>query len=166
LALWHLVIWTLIWSLVWSSVCSLAFHDSKEADMSERSEALKERTMLFAISVLQLIDNLPDTAGGRVIAYQLAKCSTSVGANYRAACNGRSRAEFIAKLGTVVEEAEESVYWLEIVNRLQFVRRPDAPAVLQESIELRAIFSRSAGTARENAREQRRVSSMTKSMPK
>lgn len=67
--------------------------------MSTQSEALKERTMLFAISVLHLIDKFHDTPGTRVIAYQLAKCSTSVGANYRAVCNARSRAEFIAKLG-------------------------------------------------------------------
>ena len=78
--------------------------------MSEQSEALKERTMSFALNVLRLIDRFPQTSGGKVISYQLAKCSTSVGANYRAACNARSRAEFIAKLGTVVEEAEESVY--------------------------------------------------------
>jgi four helix bundle protein len=133
--------------------------------MSEQSEAFKERTMLFAISVLRLIDKFPDAVGARVIAYQLAKSATSVGANYRAVCNARSRAEFIAKLGTVVEEAEESTYWLQIVNRLQLVSGPDAPAALQESIELRAIFSRSAGTARANAREQRRVSSVFKSTP-
>lgn len=68
--------------------------------MSELSEALKERTMMFAINVLRLIDRFPPTAGAKVIAYQLAKCSTSVGANYRSSCNARSRAEFIAKLGT------------------------------------------------------------------
>ena len=79
--------------------------------MSELSETLKERTIVFAINVLRLIDKFPVTPGAKVIAYQLAKCSTSVGANYRAACNARSRAEFIAKLGIVVEEAEESVYW-------------------------------------------------------
>ena len=134
--------------------------------MSAQSEALKERTMLFAINVLHLIDKFPDTAGARVIAYQLAKCSTSVGANYRGACNARSRAEFIAKLGTVVEEAEESVYWLEIVNRLRLVPGPDASAALQEAIELRAIFSRSSGTARANSRELSMRGSMTKSMPK
>jgi four helix bundle protein len=93
--------------------------------MSEQSEALKERTMLFALNVLRLIDKFPDTPGARVIAYQLAKCSTSVGANYRAVCNARSRAECIAKLRTVVEEAEESVYWLEIVNRLRLVPGPE-----------------------------------------
>lgn len=139
----------------------------KGADMSEQSEALKERTMLFAISVLRLIEQFPDTSGARVIAFQLAKCSTSVGANYRSVCNARSRAEFIAKLGTVVEEAEESVYWLEIVNRLHVVTGPDALAALREAVELRAIFSRSLGTARANARDQRRMSlAMSKSLPK
>jgi len=123
--------------------------------MSEQSEVLKARTMSFAINVLRLIDKFPQTPGAKVIAYQLAKCSTSVGANYRAACNGRSRAEFIAKLGIVVEEAEESVYWIEILNRLQLVPGPETPELLQESIELRAIFSRSLGTARLNARSQR-----------
>jgi len=137
------------------------------AAMSEQSEVLKERTMLFAISVLRLIDQFPETPGARVIAFQLAKCSTSVGANYRAVCNARSRAEFIAKLGTVVEEAEESVYWLEIVNRLHLVTGPDSLAALREAVELRSIFSRSLGTARANARDQRQTSpAMTKSMPK
>ena len=131
--------------------------------MSKIAEELKERTMLFAMNVLRLIDRFPETPGAKVIAYQLAKCSTSVGANYRSSCNGRSRAEFIAKLGTVVEEAEESVYWLDIVNRLQLVTGPETTSALQESIELRAIFSRSLGTARFNARSQRDVS---RQMPK
>jgi four helix bundle protein len=123
--------------------------------MSEQSEALKERTMSFALNVLRLIDRFAQTSGAKVIAYQLAKCSTSVGANYRAVCNARSRAEFIARLGTVVEEAEESVYWLEIVKRLALVPGAEPAGLLQESIELRAIFSRSLGTARANARSQR-----------
>jgi len=126
--------------------------------MSEQSEALKERTMSFALNVLRLIDKFPESAGAKVISYQLAKCSTSVGANYRAVCTARSRPEFIAKLGTVVEEAEESVYWLEIVRRLQLVAGSEPAAALQESIELRAIFSRSLGTARLNARSQRLAS--------
>jgi four helix bundle protein len=73
--------------------------------MSARSEALKERTMVFAINVFDLIDNLPPTSAGKVIAYQLAKCAPSVGANYRASCNGRSRREFIAKLGVPAPRA-------------------------------------------------------------
>jgi hypothetical protein len=67
--------------------------------MSEFSERLKERAMAFAVAVLRLVDRLPPTPAGRVIAFQLAKSATSVAANDRAACNARSRQEFIAKLG-------------------------------------------------------------------
>jgi four helix bundle protein len=124
--------------------------------MSEQSQALKERTMTFAINVLRLIDKFPETPGAKVIGYQLAKCAPSVGANYRAACNARSRAEFIARLGVVVEEAEESEYWLLIVHRMRIVDAPEVSELLQEAVELRAIFSRSAGTARANSPLQSR----------
>jgi four helix bundle protein len=130
---------------------------SWRSEMNAQSEELKGRTIVFAINVLDLVDRLPTTPRGKVIAYQLAKCSTSVGANYRASCNGRSRREFIAKLGTVVEESEESVYWLEIIKRSRIVVAPEVAKLLQESIELRAIFSSSLGTARENARAARAV---------
>src|SRR5262252_2729153 len=116
--------------------------------MSVQSEELNERTIVFAINVLDLVDALPQTPRGKVIAYQLAKCSTSVGANYRASCNARSRREFIAKLGTVVEESEESVYWLEIIKRTRMTSGPDVSRLHPEAIELRAIFSKSRGTAR------------------
>jgi four helix bundle protein len=124
--------------------------------VSEQSEALKERTITFAISVLRLIDKFPNTPSAKVIAYQLAKCAPSVGANYRAACNARSRAEFIARLGIVVEEAEESEYWLLIVRRIRIIDVPEVPELHQEAVELLAIFSRSAGTARANSRSQGR----------
>jgi four helix bundle protein len=135
----------------------MPLYDKGAADMSEQSEALKERTMVFAINVLALIDKLPDTLGAKVIGYQLAKCAPSVGANYRASCNGRSRAEFIARLGVVVEESDESAYWLEIVQRKRIVDAPEVSDLLQEAIEFRAIFSRSVGTARTNLRAQRRA---------
>src|SRR3954469_16987217 len=77
---------------------------------------LQDRTKGFALRVLSLVDNLPNTVAGRVIANQLARSATSVGANYRAACRGRSRAEFASKLGTVAEEADESLYWLELIR--------------------------------------------------
>jgi four helix bundle protein len=135
----------------------MPLYDKGAADMSEQSEALKERTMVFAINVLALIDKFPDTLGAKVIGYQLAKCAPSVGANYRASCNARSRAEFVAKLGVVVEESDESHYWLEILHRRRIVDAPEVPDLLQEAIELRAIFSRSVGTARANLRSQRRA---------
>jgi four helix bundle protein len=77
--------------------------------MSITSESLKERAMAFALAVLRALDKLPVTVSGQTIARQLAKSATSVGANYRSACIARSRAEFIAKLGVVVEEADEAV---------------------------------------------------------
>ena len=71
---------------------------------------LKARTKEFALRILRLIDALPHTTAGKVIAAQLARAGTSVGANYRAACRARSRAEFISKLGTVEEEADETCF--------------------------------------------------------
>ena len=129
----------------WNAVCGFK-------RMSQQSEALKDRTMSFSVNVLRLIDSLPRTIGGDVIARQLARSATSVAANYRSACTARSRRDFVAKLGIVVEEAEESVYWLDLLIRVQVVATPSVPALRQEALELRAIFSRSLGTARANSR--------------
>jgi four helix bundle protein len=76
--------------------------------MNERD--LKNRTKRFAVSVLKFIDKLPNRRSANIIGFQLGKSASSVAANYRAACRGRSRAEFIAKIGTVEEEADESVF--------------------------------------------------------
>ena len=77
---------------------------------------LQDRTKQFALRVLNLVDALPHSAGSRAISMQLVRAATSVGANYRSACRARSRAEFAAKLGVAVEEADESLYWLELVR--------------------------------------------------
>ena len=118
--------------------------------MSDQSEALKERTMSFSVNVLRLIDRFPSSIAEDVVARQLARSATSVAANYRSACTARSRADFIAKLAIVVEEAEECVYWLDLIVRAQIV--VGAQALRGESNELRAIFSKSLGTARANRR--------------
>ncbi len=76
---------------------------------------LKLRTKQFALRCIKLADSLPNSRSANVIAGQLIRCATSVGANYRAACRGRSPAEFIAKLGTVEEEADESGFWMELI---------------------------------------------------
>src|SRR5437762_9739273 len=86
-----------------------------------KSAELQERTKSFALRVLNLIERLPKTIGGSVLANQIARSATSVGANYRAACRARSRAEFASKLGTVAEEADESLYWLELIRDGKFV---------------------------------------------
>ena len=118
--------------------------------MSDQSEALKERTMLFAVKTLRLIDRFPRAVGAEVIARQLAKSATSVAANYRSACTARSRPDFISKLSIVVEEAEECVYWFDLVVRAQIVGGNEPLAIRGEAGELRAIFSKSLGTARAN----------------
>jgi len=120
--------------------------------MSQQSEVLKERTMVFSVSMLRLIDRLPRTPGGVVVARQLAGSSTSIGANYRAACSGRSRREFISKLCIVVEESEESVYWLDVIVRARMIDESIITPLRQEASELLAIFARSLATARTNFR--------------
>jgi four helix bundle protein len=79
---------------------------------------------------------------------QLFRCGTSVGANYRAACNARSKAEFIAKIGIVVEEADESVFWLELIGDTEIVRATRVQSLLEEARELTAIMAASQRTAR------------------
>jgi four helix bundle protein len=86
-------------------------------------------------------DKLPNTIGGRVLANQLARSATSVGANYRAACRARSRAEFASKLGIVAEEADESLYWLELIRDGNFVLQNKIASLLVEADELTAIFT-------------------------
>jgi four helix bundle protein len=76
---------------------------------------LKKRTKQFALRILKLVAALPNTVQGRAIGGQLVRAGTSVGSNLRAACRGRSKAEFIAKLGIVEEEADESAYWMELI---------------------------------------------------
>ena len=119
-------------------------------------EELQERSLSFAVAVRpfgQRVASVPDL---KKTAQQLIDCSASVAANYRAACRARSRAEFISKLGTVVEEADEAVYWLEYLARtgMAFAGHPE---LLDEARQLRAIFAASLGTARANhAKRQRR----------
>jgi four helix bundle protein len=101
---------------------------------------LQERTKNFALRVLKLIERLPCTVGGKVIATQLARSATLVSANYRAACRPRSRAEFSSKLGTVAEEADESLHWLELIRDGSFVPERRIGSLLAEADELTAIF--------------------------
>ena len=79
------------------------------------AEDLKMRTKQFALRIFKLVAALPNNLQGRTVGGQLVRAGTSVGANYRAACIGRSRAEFVAKLGIVEEEADESAFWLELI---------------------------------------------------
>jgi four helix bundle protein len=115
-----------------------------------KSAELQERTKSFALRVLNLIEQLPNTIGGRVLANQLARSATSVSANYRAACRARSRAEFASKLGTVAEEADESLYWLELIRDGNFVPGKPIGSLVSEADELTAIFTAGRRTSSRN----------------
>jgi four helix bundle protein len=101
---------------------------------------LKNRTKQFALRVLKLVAALPRTTEGRALGNQLVRSGTSVGANYRAACRGRSKAEFIARLGTVEEEADESAYWMELIIDGSLLPKAKVDALQQEACELTAIM--------------------------
>jgi len=107
----------------------------------KKSAELQSRTKRFALRVLVLIDRLPNTIDGRVLANQLARSATSVGANYRAACRARSRIEFASKLGIVAEEGDESLYWLELIRDGNFMPEKKIGSLLAEADELTAIFT-------------------------
>jgi four helix bundle protein len=119
-------------------------------------EELQERSLNFAVAVRAFAQRVAAVPDLKNIAQQLIDCSASIAANYRAACRGRSRAEFIAKLGTVVEESDETVYWLEYLARTGMIFAGHAD-LLDEAKQLRAIFAASVGTARANhVKRQRR----------
>ena len=109
---------------------------------------LKARTKRFGVQVIGLVDSLPRTAAGRAIGNQLIRSGTSVGANYRAACRGRSKAEFIAKLGVVIEEADESAFWLELIVESGLLEPEKVSSLHHEAEELTAIFAASVRTAK------------------
>lgn len=109
---------------------------------------LKDRTKRFAVQVIRLCRELPPTLDSRRVGQQLIDAATSVAANYRAACRARSRAEFIAKLGTVLEESDESLFWLELMVESEIVTLARVERLLKEADELTAIFTTSVKTAK------------------
>ena len=119
------------------------------------SSDLKKRTKAFTLRVLKLTDAIPNTIKGRAIKGQLVRSGTSVGANYRAACRTRSPAEFSAKLGTVIEEADESAFWIEIIIDDQIMEPTRVIPLLQEADELVAIMTRSRKTVISSMKDKR-----------
>ncbi len=113
--------------------------------MTERD--LIDRTKKFALRIIKLVGALPRTIEGRSIAGQLMRSGTSVAANYRAACRARSKAEFIAKLGTVEEEADESAFWLDLIIDSSLIDERKVRPLLNEASELVAIMASSKKTA-------------------
>ena len=115
-------------------------------------EELKKRTKDFAHRCIKLAASLPDTGLGSNLQGQLIRSSTSVAANYRAACVAQSKAGFTAKLSIVVEEADESLFWLQFIEEEGFIKKELIDALIKEAAELTAIFISSRKTIQVNAK--------------
>ncbi len=120
--------------------------------MSERQD-LRGRTKAFALDVIRTIKDLSKSLASDVLAKQLLRCATAVGANYRAACRAQSKAVFLAKLAIVVEESDECMYWLELLFESGALPKEDFQRLHNEANELTAIFVASRKTAQEKVGE-------------
>jgi four helix bundle protein len=125
--------------------------------VNPKAEALKKRTAAFADAVAALVRALPNTVEGRNIHEQLLKAATSVAANYRSACRARSTADFISKIGLVVEEADESHFWLAFMLRRKLGVEAALKPYVQEADELVAIFTASHKTASERVARRKHL---------
>lgn len=112
---------------------------------------LKERTKRFALAIIQLVSELPKNTAGFELGKQLIRSGTSVGANYRSSQRGRSRAEFISKLSIVQEEADESVFWLELIIEAKLLPLERVQPNLKEANELTAIFTTMVINSKKNS---------------
>ncbi len=117
-------------------------------NQNSKSGELKARTKKFAIRVIRMFKALPNKPAEQVIGKQALRAGTGMAANYRAACRARSKAEFTAKIGVVSEEADEVVYWLELLVDSGLVKAGLMDSLLKEARELSAIFTASYNTAR------------------
>jgi len=116
--------------------------------MDNQATQLKERTKPFAIRIIRMLRALPKTDEARLISRQLLRAATSVAANYRAVCRARSTADFVAKMGLVVEEADETVFWLELLADAGIVQKARLEQLEREANELLAIFAASQRTVK------------------
>jgi len=116
--------------------------------MNRETEVLKARTKKFALDVLDFVETIPQDGSNRRISSQLTDAATSVGANYRALCRSRSNHEFAAKVGVVLEESDESLFWLEVCEERSLGERVTRRRLLNEADELTAIFAASSNTIR------------------
>lgn len=114
-------------------------------------EELKKRTKQFAVDIILFCETLKNCKASSVITYQLIKSATSTGANYRAACRGRSQSEFFSKICIVVEEADESLYWLEVIEEANLSNDPkELVRLINEAIEISKIMTKAKDTTFKN----------------
>jgi len=116
------------------------------------SKELQNKMKKFALRIMKLVEALPDTKAGRVVGNQILRSATSVGANYGSACKARSKADFISKITVVEEEADETAFWLELIQESNLINPNKVKDLYNEAKELTAIFTSSGKTAKMNSK--------------
>jgi four helix bundle protein len=141
---------------IWMTARGSAFHSLALMESTEgpliRQIAMRKRTKDFALDTARMCASIPHSLPGRHVAGQLIRCSTSVAANYRAACRAKSRRDFISKIGVVLEEADESLFWLDFAKGLDLLAGEKFETLLSEADQLVAIFTATRSTARNRQR--------------
>jgi len=112
------------------------------------AEELKKRTKQFGLRVIKLVESLPNSKAANVIGNQLLRTGTSVGANYRSTCRARSKPDFISKASISIEEADESLYWMEMLIEAEIMPKDRLSSLMQEGDEIVAILTASVKTAK------------------
>lgn len=120
----------------------------RNEEQEENRDSLQSRTRAFALRIIRLVKALPEDRASDVVGRQLLRCGTSVGANYRAACRARSNADFIAKMGIVEEEADESIYWMELITDAGLMKENLVADLKDEATQILAMVVASIKTAK------------------
>ena len=116
---------------------------------------LKERTLDYGIRVMNMAEKLPPTKASNIISDQIMRAAFSVGANYRAACRAKSARDFINKLKIVLEESDETMYWMQVIVKAQIIEEAKMSAIMREADELTAIFAAALKTAISNSKKEK-----------
>ncbi len=117
-------------------------------------EDLQSRTKQFGVRTIRLVDSLPKSKSAGVIGKQLLRSATAIGANYRSACRGRSRADFVSKLGIALEEADETLYWMEMLVESGLISKKQIADLIDEANQIVSILAASSKTARTNLKSK------------
>jgi four helix bundle protein len=134
-------------------------------DSAPKEPQLRDRTKQFALRVIRLVEHLPKRKSADVLGCQLLRSATSVGANYRAACRGRSSAEFRSKMGIVEEEADETAYWIELLMESGIVKPHLLENLHQEATEIVAMTVASIRTSKQRERGRKNRSTKQRKEP-
>jgi len=118
-------------------------------EKNEFAEQFRNRTKKFVVDNIKLYRSLPKTEEARIIGKQLLRSSSSVGANYRAACRARSQAEFHSKISIVVEEADESIFWMEVMIEAEVIQKPQIITLMNEANEILKVTASARKTISE-----------------